>query len=218
MKSVGIITKHRIFNYGSFMQAYATQRAIEKLGYAAKIIDYQYPNSFHATYPSLKDKVRHWTNNALKDLLPGRLGTSLTRKYKDAFAVGIIDNDKRKISYIEGFEEIGRTDNLTFLKHKNKHQYVIKVGKDRKAMETFIQANVEAMGMKMEDFDLPSDLAELIEQTKDSLTTQKDPRILKLCKALRLSPEVTKLQSVLAYLAENKYDVDIEELKKMITV
>ena len=151
---------------------------------------------------------KHSSNEVAKAMEKG--------KYKDAFAVGIIDNDKRKISYIEGFEEIGRTDNLTFLKHKNKHQYVIKVGKDHKAMETFIQANVEAMGMKMEDFDLPSDLAELIEQTKDSLTTQKDARILKLCKALRQSPEVAKLQDVLSYLAANKYDVDIEELKNKI--
>ena len=138
-------------------------------------------------------------------------------KFKDAFAVGIIDNDKRKISYIEGFEEIGRTDNLTFLKHKNKHQYVIKVGKDSKAMETFIKANVEAIGMKMEDFDLPSDLSELIEQTKDRVSTQKAPRIQKLCKALRQSPEVATLQDVLAYLAVNKYNVDIEELKKKLS-
>ena len=138
-------------------------------------------------------------------------------KYKDAFAVGIIDNDKRKISYIESFDEIGRTDNLTFLKHKDKHHYVIKVGKEHKAMETFIKANVDAIGMKMEDFDLPSDLAELIEQTKDSVSTQKDPRILKLCKTMRLSPEVAKLQDVLAYLAANKYNVDIDELKKMIS-
>ena len=137
-------------------------------------------------------------------------------KYEDAFAVGIIDNDKRKLSYIESFDEIGRTDNLTFLKHKDKHHYVIKVGKNHKAMETFIKANVDAIGMKMEDFDLPSDLAELIEQTKDSVSTQKEPRILKLCKAMRQSPEVAKLQDVLAYLAENKYNVDMDELKKMI--
>ena len=136
-------------------------------------------------------------------------------KYKDAFAVGIIDNDKRKISYIESFDEIGRTDNLTFLKHKDKHHYVIKVGKEHKAMETFIKANVDAIGMKMEDFDLPSDLAELIEQTKDGVSTQKDPRILKLCKTMRQSPEVAKLQDVLAYLATNKYNVDLDELKKM---
>ncbi len=73
--------------------------------------------------------------------------------YKDEFAVGIIDNDKRKIRYIESFEEIGRTENLTFLKHRVKHHYMIKVAKEGKAMETFIIANVEAIGMKMEDFD-----------------------------------------------------------------
>lgn len=149
---------------------------------------------------------KHSCNEVAKEMEKG--------KFKDAFAVGIIDNDKRKISYIEGFEEIGRTDHLTFLKHKNKHQYVIKVGKDCKAMETFIKANVEAIGMKMEDFDLPSDLSELIEQTKDRVSTQKDPKIQKLCKALRQSPEVATLQDVLAYLAVNKYNVDIEELKK----
>ncbi len=137
--------------------------------------------------------------------------------YKDSFAVGIIDNDKRKIKYIESFDEIARTDNLTFLKHKIKHHYVIKVGKERKAMETFIMANVQAIGMKMEDFDLPSDLENLTKQTKDSVTTLNNPKILKLFKALRQSPEVIKLQNVLTYLATNEYNVDLEELKKMIS-
>ena len=137
-------------------------------------------------------------------------------KYKDVFAVGVIDNDKRKLSYIEGLEEIGRTENLTFLKHKNKHHYVIKVGKEHKAMETFIKANVEAIGMKMGDFDLPSDLTDLIGETK-SISTQKDPRILKVCKTLRCSPEVAKLQKVLEYLAKNKYNSDVEIIKQMIS-
>lgn len=153
---------------------------------------------------------KHSRNEVAREMEKGR--------YKDAFAVGIIDNDKREISYMENFDEIGRTDNLTFLKHRDKHQYVIKVGKEHKAMETFIKANVEAIGMQMEDFNLPSDLAELIAQTKDSVATQKDPRIIKLCKKIRQSPEVAKLQDVLAYLATNKYNVDIEELKKKIEV
>lgn len=138
-------------------------------------------------------------------------------KFNDAFAVGIIDNDKRKISYIESFEEIGKTDNLTFLKHKEKHHYVIKVGKDGKAMETFIKANVEAIGMKMEDFGLPSDIAKLIEYTKDSISTQKDPKLLSLCRALRQSPEVALLQGVLDYLAKTRYGADLETIKKMIS-
>lgn len=151
---------------------------------------------------------KHSCNEVAKEMKKGR--------YKDAFAVGIIDNDKRKITYVEDFEEIGRTENLTFLKHRTKHHYVIKVGNEHKAMETFIKANVEAIGMTMEDFDLPSDLEELIEQTKDSVSTQKDRRILKLCKVLRQSPEVAKLHDVLTYLAEKKYNADIEEINKMI--
>lgn len=51
---------------------------------------------------------------------------------------------------------------------------------------------------------------------KNRVSTQKDSRLLKLCKSLRQSPEVAKLQDVLAYLAANKYDVDIEVLKKKI--
>ena len=120
---------------------------------------------------------KHCCNDVAKEMKNG--------KFKDKFAVGIIDNDKRKVSYIEEFNEIGRTDNLVFLKHCDKHHYIIKVGKEHKAMESFIMANVEAMGKKMEDFDLPSDLDKLIETTKNCTTTQKDPRILKVCKELR---------------------------------
>ena len=55
MKSIGIITIHKINNYGSVLQAYALQRACEDLGYKVEIIDYNYPNSFH--YP--QKYVRH---------------------------------------------------------------------------------------------------------------------------------------------------------------
>lgn len=37
---VSIITRHAINNYGSLLQAYATQTAVERLGYEAEIIDY----------------------------------------------------------------------------------------------------------------------------------------------------------------------------------
>ena len=47
MKSVGILTMHKVINYGSALQAYATQQTIEKLGYKAELIDYIYPNVQH---------------------------------------------------------------------------------------------------------------------------------------------------------------------------
>lgn len=49
MKTVGIITMHRVVNYGSALQAWATQEIIRRLGYSPKIIDYIYPNVGHET-------------------------------------------------------------------------------------------------------------------------------------------------------------------------
>lgn len=46
MLSVGIITIHKIHNYGSVFQAYALQRVCEELGYKVEVIDYDFPNSF----------------------------------------------------------------------------------------------------------------------------------------------------------------------------
>ncbi|MDR0605207.1 MAG: polysaccharide pyruvyl transferase family protein [Bacteroidales bacterium] len=43
-KSIGIITMHRVLNYGSVLQAYALQHTIQELGNTCELIDYYYPN------------------------------------------------------------------------------------------------------------------------------------------------------------------------------
>lgn len=47
MKTIGIITIHKINNYGSVFQAYALQQMCENLGYKVEIIDYTFPNVQH---------------------------------------------------------------------------------------------------------------------------------------------------------------------------
>lgn len=47
MKTIGIITIHKINNYGSVFQAYSLQKKCEELGYETKIIDYDFPNDYH---------------------------------------------------------------------------------------------------------------------------------------------------------------------------
>ena len=47
MKRIGLLTMHRVINFGSILQAYATQLVVEKFGYDCTIIDYQYPNKIH---------------------------------------------------------------------------------------------------------------------------------------------------------------------------
>lgn len=57
MKSIGIITIHKINNYGSVLQAYALQKVCEDLGYKVEIIDYDFPNNFHRNnkYANISD-------------------------------------------------------------------------------------------------------------------------------------------------------------------
>ena len=57
MKTVGIITIHKINNYGSVLQAYALQKVCEDLGYKTEIIDYVFPNKYHVQhrYPAKCD-------------------------------------------------------------------------------------------------------------------------------------------------------------------
>lgn len=40
---IGIITMHKVLNYGSALQAFALQRKISELGYESEIIDYKFP-------------------------------------------------------------------------------------------------------------------------------------------------------------------------------
>ncbi len=40
---IGIITMHRVLNYGSALQAYALQRTLDNMGYDNEIIDYEFP-------------------------------------------------------------------------------------------------------------------------------------------------------------------------------
>lgn len=69
MKRVGIITMHRPISFGSSLQAYALQKAIQDIGYDCEIIDYQYPNSQHKTrrfsIKNIVSKVIHYFMNAL---------------------------------------------------------------------------------------------------------------------------------------------------------
>lgn len=48
MKTIGIITIHKIYNYGSAFQAYALQHVCEEMGFKVEIIDYDFPNEYHA--------------------------------------------------------------------------------------------------------------------------------------------------------------------------
>ena len=47
-KNIGILTMHRVNNFGSVLQAFALQKVIENLDCNCVLIDYQYPNNIHS--------------------------------------------------------------------------------------------------------------------------------------------------------------------------
>ena len=68
MKKIAIITLHAVRNYGSVIQAWATQRIFEKMGYKAVIIDYRRPwevdgkDLFYLHNHSFKEVIRQIRN------------------------------------------------------------------------------------------------------------------------------------------------------------
>ena len=83
--TVGIVTVHDIYNYGSVLQAFATQHMISTLGYDVEIIDYKYPNPRHVkgSRPRrIADYILRVGNAVLKDALPGRPYTTYKERYQ----------------------------------------------------------------------------------------------------------------------------------------
>ena len=91
---------------------------------------------------------------------------------KDGFAVGVIDSDKRKPSYVNEFTEIAHTEHLSLLKHTTKAHYLIMVSP---AMDKFILDCAVEEGVDLTEFNLPSDLNAFKDQTK--VSSQKKENI-----------------------------------------
>lgn len=58
MKNIGLITIYQVPNFGSVLQAYATQIVLEKMGMQCKIINYNYPNEWHYSKGIAKESIR----------------------------------------------------------------------------------------------------------------------------------------------------------------
>lgn len=63
---VNIITRHAVANYGSVLQAYATQKAIEKLGHESEIINYvRYDEQGKNISDTMLRRNKKWNSNII---------------------------------------------------------------------------------------------------------------------------------------------------------
>lgn len=68
-KTVAYLTRHTVSNYGSVLQAYATQTAIEKLGYNAECINYYRSDEKPKELVNTLLQCSKWNKNALTRLV-----------------------------------------------------------------------------------------------------------------------------------------------------
>lgn len=130
---------------------------------------------------------------------------------KDQFSIGIIDNDKRQHSYVSEFTEIAHTQHITLLKHKSRPHYFIRISP---AMDQFILDCAADQGVNLQDYSLPSELAEFTKITKD-VKAKNDYRFKSLFAAMESAKEITLLRTVLTYLNDKQYKCDLTELKML---
>ncbi len=100
-----MITRHAITNYGSLLQAIATQQAIESIGHICEIIDYKRKDENYLRQEStlLKNKS-DWNNNVIKKIfymslrwpesvIAGRFFEKLRLKYLKMTKSYVCEND-----------------------------------------------------------------------------------------------------------------------------
>ena len=90
---VGLVTIYTVPNFGSVLQAFATQKLLEKSGHECKIINYAYPNEWHyhhgfnkpSTFRSLLRNLRLKAQHRKKKILDNFCAThfNLTPLYKN---------------------------------------------------------------------------------------------------------------------------------------
>lgn len=80
MKKIGIITFHSAYNYGSVLQAFATQEAVRRLGYEPEIINYRLQEQKYV-YANLRFK--YGVRELLKDLTLMPMFRKRSQKYED---------------------------------------------------------------------------------------------------------------------------------------
>lgn len=132
----------------------------------------------------------------------------MQEKFADRFAVGIIDADKRRPSYLDSFYLLASSEHLQLFRHQSRPHYIILV---HPAIDGFILACVEAGQADLSKYGLSSVLKEFTAQTKNVMSN-KDARFKRLFKSIENVPEIRLLKAVITYLAANKYQVSDVEL------
>lgn len=157
-KKVGIITMHKVLNYGSALQAYALQHIIEKMGHEVEIIDYIYPNEYHKQFfkkPNILRRLISFTIEILRGFPRKRRIKAFNEFYKDNLKLSRTYNSKEELSNDPPIYDIYMTGSDQVWNPKSIHE-------DTSFMLSFTDSpNKIAFSASFAKCDIPANLKEL---------------------------------------------------------
>ena len=80
-----------------------------------------------------------------------KVAKKMQNDFRDDFALGIIDKDKKSINYLDEFTLIVKKGNLFLYKHPDRHHFIIQI---YPAIEKFILDSSAEVGVNLSDYDL----------------------------------------------------------------
>lgn len=96
MKKIGIMTMHRIVNYGSFLQAYALKKTIEKnLNCNVTFIDYKYEKSLVKDKNTILKKIVN-NKNILNFIKKKKVQKKFISRYNNEYLIKYLEVDVNK--------------------------------------------------------------------------------------------------------------------------
>lgn len=141
----------------------------------------------------------------------GQVTNELKTKFKDKFAVGIIDLDDVESNYSRECVEIASSNELSVCRHPDSHHYIIKI---KNVLESFIVNCAREVGEDITPLGLPLDKDELMKRTKKQ-SAKNDPELSNYFKKLSSSTEMSLLRNILDYLCLNTYAVEETEINQI---
>ncbi|MFU8789433.1 MAG: hypothetical protein ACNA7G_10405 [Methylobacter sp.] len=126
-------------------------------------------------------------------------------KLKDAFALGIVDQDKRPLSRTSEFELVSEKHRLKLYKHKEKNHYLI----FHPLLEKWIVDEATQIG-----FTLDNEILEKLKNDTKTKFSKSDQEFKRLFRDLqkRNAPGIRLLADWTSYLKKHPYDADKLEL------
>lgn len=125
----------------------------------------------------------------------------MKEKFTDRFAVGIIDADKRRPSYLNEFHETASSVHIKLFRHAVRPHFIILV---HPAADGFILSCAETAQINVADYELSPILKEFTTQTKNVMSN-KDIRFKRLFNSMRGTGEMKLMESLVSYLVANTY-------------